>query len=371
MKELCRAAKQHRQGAPNKNTPTEFYLRRISQTKRLKDEIRNGTYKPRPTRTVIVTRPKRRIASAPWTRDCVWQRSMCNNGVYRDLTKSSIYDNMACQKGKGTDLAIRRVIGMLQRLHRENPGAEIYGKHLDIKQYFPSTPQKHIHQLDEDKIADKRFIPYLSKIVDGGHDRRPQEEIERDPYGRRGTDLGSPINQLHQISLMDKLDHELKSFCKYYIRYNDDFLILDHDRAVVGRAEDTVQKHLAKMGLQMTNKSGLIHARRGFYFLRKRFLMKESGKIIIRLHRKALSEERQTLKSLLKYRKNGLRTMDDIRRHYQCWVSNAEYAGDGPIREMDKYYTRLFREKPVYKRKRRYLYGKRNCGNKRGEAQKS
>ena len=50
--------------------------------------------------------------------------------------------------------------------------------------------------------------------------------------------------------------------------------------------------------------------------------------------------------------------MPYIRQQYQCFIAQAEYSsGDGAIRAMDKLYTELFREKPIYKRKRRYFYG--------------
>ena len=75
------------------------------------------------------------------------------------------------------------------------------------------------------------------------------------------------------------------------------------------------------------------------------------------MYNKAMSDERKMLRSFKRLVKRGWRTMDNVRAHYQCWVAFAEYAGDGPIAEMDKYYTKLFREHPEYKRKKRYLYG--------------
>ena len=370
MKELCRAARQCKKGTSWKDGPLEYYLKRVAKCEQLRDELLNGKYKMSPGAKVEIYRPKRRTANAPRVRDRTYQRSMCNNGVYEDLTRSLIYDNMACQKGKGTDLAIRRAIKMLQKLHRSAPGAPIYVAHLDIRKYFPSTPHKLIKELDREKITDKEFIKYLEEIVESTKDERPAEEISQDPFGTRGTGLGSQINQLHQVALLDPLDHELKSFCRYYIRYNDDFLILDHDIEVVKRAKNTINDRLMSMGLTMTDKSGIIDARKnGFYFLRKKFIVTDTGKIVIRLHKKALAEERKTLRGLKRGVDQGARTMEDVKRHYQSWIANAEYAGDAPIREMDRFYTVTFRQKPDYKRKRRYLYGNRK--KREGKNQRS
>ena len=366
LNELCKAARECRRGVSNKAGPVEFNIHRLSSCKRLKDDIVRGTYKIRPGTKVRIYRPKKRIATAPWFRDRTWQRSMCNNGVYDDLTRPFIMDNIACQKDKGADMAIRRIIKMLQRMYREDPGAPIYGDHLDVKQYFPSTPHGELKKMDRKRIRDKRFLPYLDEITESSKDERSEEEIRMDPFGRRGTGLGSQINQLHQVSLLNELDHEIKCIVKAYIRYNDDFLILDHDKDAVKRAELVVKSYLEEHGLIMTNKAGVFKAQDGFYFMRKRFILKNTGKIILRLHPKALADERRTLRGLKRCMERGIRTMGDVERHYQSWIANAEYAGDAPIREMDKVYTRLFRRHPRYKRKKRYLYGQQpNLNNRK------
>ena len=207
-------------------------------------------------------------------------------------------------------------------------------------------------------------IPYLDEIIESSKDERPEEEIRMDPFGRRGTGLGSQINQLHQVSLLNELDHEIKCIVRSYIRYNDDFLILDHDINAVKRARLVVQSHLEGYGLTMTDKAGVFKVQDSFYFMRKRFILKSTGKIILRLHPKALADERRTLRGLKRCMERGIRTMEDVERHYQSWIANAEYAGDAPIRAMDRFYTELFRRHPRYKRKRRYLYGKPNPINR-------
>ena len=338
----------------------EFYITALGSGERIRLELLSGRYHARPGTPVEIWRPKHRIASAPWFRDRVWQRSMCLNGVYDDLTRGFIPENMACQKEKGTDLTIRTVIHMLQELHREAPGATIWGDHLDIHRFFPSTPQEEIKALDRKRISETLYLPYLYEIIDMQPDSRSIEEIAADPHGKRGTGLGSQINQLNQVALPDELDHQVKRICPHYVRYNDDFLLLSHSKETILDARAVIEKWLAAKGLEMQDKSGLFRAEDGFYFLRKKFILKESGKIILRLHPKALREERETLRSLKRLMDKGERSMDQVKVHYQSWIANAEYAGDGPIRAMDTFYTTLFRQKPEYKRKRRYLYGNRH-----------
>jgi len=365
LNELCKAAKQCKKGVSWKTVPMEYYITRVTSCNRLRKELLSGKYHAHPGQKIQIYKPKRRVATAPWFKDRVWHRAMCNNGVYDDLVYGFIENNIACQKGKGTDMAIRHVVKMLQELHERKPGEPVYGVHLDVKKYFPSTPHKLIKEMDERRITEPEFLPYLYEIVDNNKDERPQEVIDADPFGERGTGLGSQINQLHQVALLDPLDHMIVKECPHYMRYNDDFLLLSHDKDLVRRMRSMIEEYLHSIGLEMTDKGGIFRASNGFYFLRKRFILKKTGKIVIRLHPKALAEERYMLRAFKKAVDNGQRTMEDVQRHYQSVIANMEYAGDAPIRAMDRYYTQLFRQHPVYKRKRRYLYGNiRDTGRK-------
>ena len=95
MKELGKAVRQCKKGVADKDAPIEWYCHSLTKTKKLKDSITSGRYKARPGHKVEIYRPKRRTATAPYFRDRVWQRSMCNNGVYDDITKSFVLDNIA------------------------------------------------------------------------------------------------------------------------------------------------------------------------------------------------------------------------------------------------------------------------------------
>lgn len=283
---------------------------------------------------------------------------MCNNGFYDDITRSLLYDNMACQKDKGTDLAIRRTIKMLQRIYRTTGSNEGWGVHLDIRRYFPSTPHQEVKEMDGAIITEKMFLPYLEEIIDSVQDPRPPQEISDDPFGERGTGLGSQINQLHQVALLDDIDHEIRCFCKYSQRYMDDFLALDPEKNVCIRVKETATRRLEEKGFQCVDKSGLFRLSDGFYYLRHWFKLTDTGKVIMRLHPSVFKAERRALLGMKRALDRGEITMEQVRTHYQCFIAQAEYSsGDGAIRAMDKFYAQAFREKPKYTRKRRYFYG--------------
>ena len=125
LREIVRGARQCRCGVGHKDGPVEFCYTALGSCEKLREEILNGEYHARKGTVVQIYRPKRRTANAPWFRDRTWQRSMCNNGVYRDLTAGFLFENIACQKGKGQDLAFRILIKFLQELHRTAPGKPV------------------------------------------------------------------------------------------------------------------------------------------------------------------------------------------------------------------------------------------------------
>ena len=51
-------------------------------------------------------------------KDRVFQRSLTDNYLYEKVTKSFIYDNGACQVGKGTDFSRNRLDCQMQRYYR-------------------------------------------------------------------------------------------------------------------------------------------------------------------------------------------------------------------------------------------------------------
>jgi len=356
MHELVRAIRECKRGVSYKATPMDWYYHSLMRAETLKRDISSGRYKLRPGCKVQIYRPKRREAVAPWFRDRVWQRSMCNNGIYEDLTRDFIFDNPACQIGKGTDQVVRRTVQMLRKLYMKDGMNDGYGIHIDVRKYFPSTPHSLLHDLDEAVITDRRYMPFLHEIVESTTDERAAEDKQADPFGERGTGLGSPINQLHQVALLSHLDHELKCFCKYYERYNDDFLVLDKNKATCERARELISERLYEMGLTSVDKSGVFQLCDGFYFLRKRFVLTDTGKVIIKMHPSTPKSERRALLGMNEALKRGEITMDDIRNHYQAFIANASYCTcTGLVRDMDSFYTKVFRERPKYKKVRRIL----------------
>lgn len=120
-----------------KDSVAHFKLNWIRECRKLERELNNGTYRERKRRCFTVTSPKRREIVSMAYRDRVYQRSLNDVALYPIVSKSLIYDNHACQNGKGTLKAKERFRCMLQRHYRKHKLTG-YVLRCDIKGYYPN-----------------------------------------------------------------------------------------------------------------------------------------------------------------------------------------------------------------------------------------
>ena len=363
LRELCKATKQCKKGVLWKDSVANHYLRALTKNKKLKDEVESGRYRLSPYTVFEIYEPKRRTICATKMRDRVLQRSITNNGVREELTRSFIYDNGACVRDRGKDFTVCRTQCLLERYFRRYGDWDGWAAHLDVKSYFPNTPHEEIIRVLRERVRDKDFLPILEEIIESYEDQRPAEEIAADEHGARGIGLGSELSQLVQLALLDPIDHLIKERCRpdIYVRYMDDFLIVCRERAKLEEIAGVIETELHKLGHRCVNKEGVYPLRRGVKFLKLHFLLTETGAVRIKLDDRSMSRERQQLRNFARMIRDGRRSMADVRRHYQSWISMVKpYDAGGALRKMDETYAELFGEKPQYRyRRRKHRHGNR------------
>ena len=123
------------------------------------------------------------------------------------MTRSFIYDNMACQQGKGTDLARSRIKELLHRAYLKN-GSEFYILQCDVKGYYKNMKHEAVNTSFE-----RRLPPGIYE--------RTEAVLETQYEGDTGYNPGSQMVQIAGISFLDKFDHFVKETLrmKEYMRY--------------------------------------------------------------------------------------------------------------------------------------------------------
>lgn len=303
------------------------------QTLKLSEELNNGTYVEKPKKEFTVTAPKERQIVSIAFRDRVYQRSLNDNAIYPAVSKSLIYDNCACQKGKGTDFARNRLECHMQRFIRKH-GLDGYILKLDVRHYYDSM--RH-------SVAKEEFSKHLSG-----------EPLERaiivlDSYpGDVGYNPGSQMIQIAGISVLNGIDHFIKEKLrvKHYLRYMDDMILIGENEETLKSWWKEIAEKMAEIGFELhEKKSKIIPLKDGVMFLGFIFRPTKTGKIIKTIDPARVKAERKKLYRMANLVKNGKMTRQKFEQCYQSWREHAS-KGDSQklLLRMDLFYKNLWEE---------------------------
>ncbi len=318
----------------------------IRQTLKLSRQLHEGTYVPKPAQKFMVTSPKPREIISIAFRDRVYQRSLNDNYLYPTLTRSFINTNLACQKGKGTDVARWTLKEYLQRFYRKY-GTEGFVLKCDIKGYYPNMR----HDITEDmfrKKIDPLALELVKDILDGQY------------KGEVGFNPGSQLIQLVGITMLDGLDHYIKERLgiKWYLRYMDDFILIHPDKEYLEKCRNVIDQRLAELGLWLhPDKTIIQKASDPIDFLGFKYRLTDTGKVVITLLPEKVSRERRKIRRMAHRVANGLMEVEKMDECYYSWRAHVsgkrKNKGDMKrirpnthklLARMDSYYYSLRRE---------------------------
>lgn len=331
---LYESMKKCRKGVMWKDSAASYCMNGIERTLALSQQLQSGTYKARPTIKFTITSPKPREIASITFRDRVYQRSLNDNAVYPVMSRSFIYDNYACQKGKGTDAARNRLKEFMHRFYRKY-GCKGYVAQFDIHGYYPTMDHEITEELFREKLEPGVF-GMVQKIL------RAQYE------GAKGYNPGSQLIQIAGISILDGLDHYIKErlHARLYIRYMDDFLIISDDMSFLERCMEEVTGKLRELRFEVNPKKTRIYPLGdGIMFLGFRFHLTDTGKVIMLIDPKNVKRERLKLRRLVKRSRKGLIPRAKVNESYASWRA---HAGKGNTHNMlirmDEFYKSLWEE---------------------------
>lgn len=302
----------------------------------LQDELLSGKYTIGKYTIFTITEPKRRVIVSTRIKDRVFQRSLCDNYLTENITKSFIYDNAACQIGKGTDFARNRLKCHLQRHYRKH-GCNGYVLKCDISDYFGSTPHNVACAAVRKRVKDNWAFGEVERIVNS---------FTQGDDPSKGMGLGSQVTQLIQLSVLDDLDHHIKETLriKGYVRYMDDFILIHPDKEYLRICREQIKDHLSSLGLQLSKKkTHIFPITQPIHFMGFSFRLSSTGKVVMRVLPKKVTRERRKLKKLVARCKAGLMTRKQVDECFKSWVAHAS-KGDcyKLIESMTDYYNNLW-----------------------------
>ena len=304
----------------------------------LHDDVEMGKYTIGKYSVFTITEPKERRIVSTRIRDRTFQRSLCDNYLTEALSKSFIYDNCACQVGKGTDFARNRLKCHLQRYYRKH-GLDGYVLKCDIKDYFGSTSHKVAEQAVKKRVHDEWAANEAVRIINS---------FTQGTDPNVGMGLGSQVTQLVELAVLDDLDHYIKEqlHIRHYIRYMDDFLLFHEDKKYLIFCKNIIAKRLHNLGLILSaKKTQIFPIRQPIHFLGFSFKLTESGKVLMLVLPNKVTRERRKLKKLVNLCNRGILTREDVDKCFEAWKAHATKGNSyNLIKSMEKYYTNLWKE---------------------------
>lgn len=321
-----------------KASVARYVLHGIDETLKLEEELSSGEYLPRKPHTFQLTYPKVRPCSSTHIRDRIVQRSLNDNVIYPAVTKSFIWDNMACQKGKGTTKAMDRLDRFLHRAYINN-GNAVEGLEVlqaDIHGYYRSM--RH-----ED--ARKCFARHLDSETVETSMRWLQRQY---PY-EIGYEPGSQMVQILGISLLDPLDHAVKEKlrAKIYGRYMDDFYIISNNHELLEECRAFISEMLqGRFAMELhPNKTRIYPLKDGIKVLGFTFKLTDTGKVLRIIDPKNVKHERKKLRKMANLVIAGKMTEAKMLECYRSWKAHAELGNSYKLlQRMDKYVKSLEEE---------------------------
>lgn len=283
---------------------------------RVRDEILGLSYEPSEYRYFKVYEPKERQIMALPFYDRVVQHAI-NNVLEPIFEKRFISHSYACRKDKGMHAASDTLKSWLHGWQRHRPDMPLYAIKADIHHYFQSIDHGVLKAEMRRVIKDAGTLVLIDRIID--HNGQM-------PDGT-GIPVGNLTSQLFANIYLDKLDKYIKHTlgAKQYIRYMDDFIILNPDKERIRCWLDDIEVFLRdELILGLNPKTAILCTKNGIDFV---------GYKHRATHRKVRPDSIKRIKRTIKRYERGGITKEGLQRSVSSWMGHAGHADSYHLRQ--------------------------------------
>jgi retron-type reverse transcriptase len=208
-------------GKKHKKDVMEFSVHLSENIFNLHQDLKNKIYKHGGYHAFNISDPKPRNIHKASMRD-----RLLHHAIYRVLYSyfdtKFIYDSYSCRKDKGTHRALRRFEEFGRKASCNNTKT-CWVLKCDVRKFFASIDHVVLIKILKIHISDKNILWLLQEIIQSFQSTESQ----------KGLPLGNLTSQLLVNVYMDWFDQYMKHKIKarYYIRYADDFVIMNTDKS--------------------------------------------------------------------------------------------------------------------------------------------
>lgn len=243
--EVCRNTKNKRRVA-NYKSYKGIYIYRVYNI------LKEKNYKPGPVNIFTIYEPKERRIVSQNMLDKIINHLVARYILYPAILPCLLDVNVASRKELGTSAGLR-----LFKKYQKQCNIKYKNYYIlkcDISKFFASIDHNILKQKIQKRIKDKDALSIIFDIIDS-------EE--------NGLSIGAMTSQILAIFYLNDMDHFIKEQLKikYYVRYQDDFLLFHNDKNYLKYCLDELKKFLAKEKLKLNAKTRIYKNTNNFIFL--------------------------------------------------------------------------------------------------------
>lgn len=329
---LYRAYRKCRLGVAWKGSTQKFITQAPREVFRIWDKLDKGIWKSKGFYEFdIYERGKAGHIKSVNIDERVVQRCLCDNALVPVLQPTFIYDNGASTKDKGYHFAISRCEKHLHDHYRKH-GQTGYVLTFDFSKFFDNVDHQLIEDIVRKNFTDQRLIDLTLYLVHA--------------FGDKGLGLGSQVSQTFALASANRLDHYCKEVLRIhgYGRYMDDGYLISESEEYLQYCLKCIQQICDQLHIKLNaKKTKITKLSKGFTFLKCRFFLTATGKVIKKIYKSSVTKMRRKLKKFFPMMQSGVLTYQDICQAFQSWRSYAAHFNAWhTIKNMEKLFDQLF-----------------------------
>lgn len=354
-----------------KSSVQKYEMNLLRNINRQIKSLKEDTYKPLPFNEFTLTeRGKTRQIKAVCIEDRVMIKILCEKILTPEIRKYLIHDNGASLKGKGVQFARDRFEMHLHKYYRKRGSNEGYILLMDFSKFFDNIQHEKLIEQYEEKLKDKELISFIKLIIDSfkvdvsylsdkeyekclnhvfnvlDHADVDKDLLTGEKYMKKSIGIGSQISQISGLLYPHRIDNYCKIVkgLKFYGRYMDDTYVIHESKEYLNELLKEIEYICKEYGIFINKKkTQIVKMSKVFTFLKVRYVLTDTGKLIKRINKETVIRERRKLKKFRKKLDNGEMNYKDIEDSYKSWRGNLKcYSSYHALKNMDNLYNELF-----------------------------
>lgn len=335
-------------------------------------ELENRTYHAKKgSEFFVYERGKRRnIRSNPFA-DRVIRCCLCDDFLIPTLRRYLIHDNGASLSGKGISFTRRRFEQHLHEYYRKH-GSEGYILLIDFSKYYDNIQHAKLRERVKQHIKDEELLWLFDEVLDNfkvdvsylndeqyskclsmKFNGEKQAKLDRKyltgtKFMAKSLAIGDQVSQICSVYFPTEIDNYCKivKSIRWYGRYMDDSYIISDNKEFLHETLKEITKIASKLGIFINHKkTRIMKLNQPFTYLKLRYKLTETGRLVKRVSPKTVTRERRKLKKYKKLVDRGVMSLDDAKSSFKSWYGSYEKLLSYRTRlNMKSLYNELFAE---------------------------